>query len=60
MPKREIKIPKGYDPKTQGRIGLFAAQLDDQLKLLKKDVKNLTVEQLEWQQRPGSSTEERA
>jgi hypothetical protein len=35
---------------------LIAAQLDDQLKLLKKNVKALTVKQLEWQPRPGVNT----
>ena len=56
MKKREMKIARGYDPKTQGRIGLFAAQLDDQLARLKKEVATLTVEQLEWQQKPGMNT----
>ena len=56
MIKREIKIPRGYDTKTQMRVGLFAAQLDDQLKRLKNNVKGLTVKQLEWQQRPGMNT----
>jgi hypothetical protein len=56
MTKREMKIARGYDPKTQGRIGLFAAQLDDQLARLKKEVVSLTVEQLEWQQKPGMNT----
>ncbi|MCX6833252.1 MAG: DinB family protein [candidate division Zixibacteria bacterium] len=56
MKKRELKIARGYDPKAQGRIGLFAAQLDDQLARLKKEVATLTVEQLEWQQKPGMNT----
>jgi hypothetical protein len=56
MKKREMKIARGYDPKTQGRIGLFAAQFDDQLARLKKEVVSLTVEQLEWQQKPGMNT----
>jgi len=56
MKKREMKIARGYDPKTQGRIGLFAAQYDDQLARLKKEVASLTVEQLEWQQKPGMNT----
>ncbi len=56
MVKREIKVPRGYDPKTQTKVGLFAAQLDDQLKKLKESVAGLTVEQLEWQQRPGMNT----
>lgn len=56
MKKREIRIARGYDPKTQAKIGLFAAQLDDQLARLKDQVQGLTVEQLEWQQKPGMNT----
>jgi len=56
MRLRDIKIPRGYEPKTQAKVGLFAAQLDDQLRLLKASVKELTVEQLEWQQRPGMNS----
>ncbi len=56
MKKRELKIARGYDPKTQGKIGLFAAQFDDQLARLKKEVGSLTVDQLEWQQKPGMNT----
>jgi len=56
MVKREIKIPSGYDPKSQKQVGLFAAQLDDQLKRLKNNVKGMTVKQLEWQQRLGMNT----
>jgi uncharacterized damage-inducible protein DinB len=56
MIKRELKIARGYDPKTQSKVGLFAAQLNDRLTRLKKEVKDLTVEQLEWQQRPGMNT----
>jgi len=51
-----MKIARGYDPKTQGKIGLFATQFDDQLARLKKEVATLTVEQLEWQQKPGMNT----
>jgi uncharacterized damage-inducible protein DinB len=56
MAKHEMKIERGYNAKTQAKVGLFAAQLDDQLKWLKKSVKDLTVEQLEWQLRPGMNT----
>ncbi|SYZ72490.1 hypothetical protein TRIP_C20605 [Candidatus Zixiibacteriota bacterium] len=56
MKKRELKIARGYNPKTQAKIGLFAAQLDDQLTRLKKIVADLTVEQLQWQLRPGMNT----
>lgn len=54
--KWELKIARGFDPKTQYAVGLFAAQLDDQLKRLKKAVEGLTVRQLEWQLRPGMNT----
>jgi len=56
MKKRELKLPRGYDPKTQKRVGLYAAELDDQLKRLKNNIKGLTVKQLEWQLRPGMNT----
>lgn len=56
MKKWELKIKRGYDPKSQGKIGLMAAQLDDQLKVLKKRVEGMTVAQLEWQQAPGMNT----
>lgn len=56
MKKWELKISKGFNPKTQKVVGLFAAQLDEQLTFLKKAVKDLSVEQLEWQQRPGMNT----
>ncbi|MGB5107680.1 MAG: DinB family protein [Candidatus Zixiibacteriota bacterium] len=56
MDTRALKYPGGYDPKSQSVVCLFAAQLDDQLKLLKDATKDLTVEQLEWQLRPGMNT----
>lgn len=56
MTKREMKVPRGFNSRTQTKVGLFAAQLDDQLKRLKNNVKELTVEQLEWQLRPGMNT----
>lgn len=56
MKKRELKTPRGYHEKNQSKVALFAAQLDDQLKHLKDSVEKLTVEQLEWQQRPGMNT----
>jgi uncharacterized damage-inducible protein DinB len=54
--KFEIKLPRGYDPKTQTQVGMFAAQLDDQLKRLKNNIEGLTHKQLEWQQKPGMNT----
>jgi hypothetical protein len=56
MSKREVKIPKGYDARTQKKVGLFAAQLDDQLKRLNNNTRGLTVKQLEWQPKPGMNT----
>lgn len=56
MPTRDVKIPRGYDAKKQKIVGLFAGQLDDQLRLLTGSVKDLTVAQLEWQYRPGMNT----
>lgn len=56
MKKYDIKFPKGFYPKTQKQVGLFVAQLDDQLKDLEKQVKGLAVKQLEWQQKPGMNT----
>ena len=56
MTKRELKYPSGYDAKSQSTISLFAAQLDDQLLLLKESVAKLTVPQLEWQPQRGMNT----
>jgi hypothetical protein len=56
MEERTIPIPPGYDRSTQYLVGLFAAQFDDQSIRLKKHVTGLTVEQLEWQLRPGMNT----
>jgi len=56
MKKWELKIARGYDPRSQSKVGLFAAQLDDQLARLKKGIKGLTVRQLEWQPHPGMNT----
>jgi uncharacterized damage-inducible protein DinB len=56
MKKRELRIARSYDPRTQSRIGLFVAQLDDQLKRLKSELAGLSVEQLEWQMKPGMNT----
>ncbi|MFH1892206.1 MAG: DinB family protein [Candidatus Zixiibacteriota bacterium] len=56
MKKWEMRIARGYDPRTQNKIGLFAAQLDDQLKRLRKEVGSLTIKQLEWQLKPGMNT----
>lgn len=56
METRALKYPSGYDPKSQSVVCLFAAQFDDQLKLLKDETKGLAVEHLEWQLRPGMNT----
>jgi uncharacterized damage-inducible protein DinB len=53
---RTLLIPPGYDAVTNPRVASFAAQLDDQLALLKKHVSDLEVAHLEWQPRPGVNT----
>ena len=53
---RTLLIPSGYDAETNPRIASFAAQLDDQLALLKKRVAGLEVRHLEWQPHPGVNT----
>lgn len=56
MEIRKLDIPTGYDQSTQSMVGLFAAQLDNQLWRLKRDLAGLTTEHLEWQPRPGMNT----
>jgi hypothetical protein len=56
MKKRTLPFPKGYNRTTQKQIGSFAAQLDDQLRLLKLDISGLTTKQLEWQPHKGVNT----
>src|SRR5689334_21035423 len=53
---RALTIPAGYDAATNPRIASFAAQLDDQLTLLKRHTSSLDVAQLEWQPAPGVNT----
>lgn len=53
---RSLPNPHGYNLKTQRRVASFAAQLDDQLALLKKECNGLTTKQLEWQLKPGMNT----
>ncbi len=45
-----------YNPTSQAKLGLYAAMLDDQLKLLKKDIAELEVKHLEWQPTSGMNT----
>lgn len=45
-----------YDPASQRLIGIWAAQLDDQLRILEHLVAELEVADLEWQPRPGINT----
>jgi uncharacterized damage-inducible protein DinB len=51
-----LSFPAGYDRQTQAMVGLFAAQLDDLLRRLKKGIEGLSIEQLEWQPRPGMNS----
>jgi uncharacterized damage-inducible protein DinB len=56
MEKCELVIPEGYSKSRQQALGLFAAQLDDQLTHLKKTVEDFALEHLEWQLQPGMNT----
>jgi uncharacterized damage-inducible protein DinB len=56
MNVRKLEISRGYDSLNQRTIGMLAAQLDDQLRALKRVVDGITVEQLEWQAQPGMNT----
>ena len=56
MSERALAFPKGYDHKQQRTVALFAAQLDDQLGLLKEAISGLTVAQFEWQPHKGMNT----
>lgn len=56
MKKWELKISRGFDPRTQKQVSLFTAQLEDQFKDLKDNIKGLTTKQLEWQLNPGMNT----
>ncbi len=53
---RALIIPHGYDPTLNPRLTSFAAQLDDQLALLKGRTSTLEENHLEWQPRAGVNT----
>jgi hypothetical protein len=53
---RKLTVPPGYDLRESPRMASFAAQLDDQLTLLKKNTAELDVSQLEWQPHSGMNT----
>lgn len=53
---RALLVPPGYDARTNPRVTSFAAQLDDQLTLLKKHVASLDARHLQWQPHPGVNT----
>jgi len=52
----ELQPVDGFDQRTQHTVHLFAQQLQDLLRRLKKDTQYFTVEALEWQQAPGHNT----
>ena len=56
MIERKLSVPAGYDAVSNPRMASFAAQLEDQLTRLKKDVEGLDVRQLEWQPQKGVNT----
>jgi uncharacterized damage-inducible protein DinB len=53
---RTLGVPAGYDAAANPRVASFAAQLDDQLTLLRRHVAGLDVPHLEWQPHPGVNT----
>jgi uncharacterized damage-inducible protein DinB len=53
---RTLAIPEGYDSATNPRVTSFAAQLDDQMTLLKRNTADLETLHLEWQLHPGVNT----
>jgi uncharacterized damage-inducible protein DinB len=54
--ERTLQVPPGYDAVANPRVASFAAQLDDQLALLKKNTSGLGVPHLEWQPHRGVNT----
>jgi uncharacterized damage-inducible protein DinB len=56
MKERKLPAPHGYDLSSQRVVGLFASQLDDQLRRLKETVAELGTAHLEWQPQPGINT----
>lgn len=56
MKDRKLVAPDGYNTSTQRAVGLFAAQLDDQLCRVAEAVAELDTRHLEWQPQPGVNT----
>ena len=56
MIERKLTIPDGYDAVANPRMASFAAELEDQMARLKKDVEGLDVRQLQWQPQLGVNT----
>jgi uncharacterized damage-inducible protein DinB len=54
--ERKLIVPTGYDPAANPRVASFAAALDDQLALLKRNTADLEVRHLEWQPHLGVNT----
>jgi uncharacterized damage-inducible protein DinB len=54
--ERKLILPEGYDPNRQRIVGMFAAQFDDQLRLLREALAELETKHLEWQPHPGLNT----
>ncbi len=56
MAEKTLVFPAGYDPSTQTLLGTWAAQLDEQLTVLRGVTEGLGTEELEWQSAPGHNT----
>jgi hypothetical protein len=54
--ERKLITPEGYDPAANPRVASFAAQLGDQLTILRKNTADLETRHLEWQLHPGVNT----
>jgi uncharacterized damage-inducible protein DinB len=54
--ERKLLVPAGYDSAANPRVASFAAQLDDQLALLRRNTADLEVRHLEWQPHLGVNT----
>lgn len=56
MHEQVLALDPRYDPATQRVLQFQAAELDGQLRGLKKVVEGMEVEHLEWQAEPGRNT----
>jgi len=53
---RVLAPVEGFDRTTQYVVCMFAAQLEDLSRRLKRDIDHFSVEAFEWQERPGGNS----